>query len=816
MTEQKKKEGEEWRKRKRRERLMMKLEEKEEREMVLFTTAATVGSTVVALYIKKEEQSALLQQWEATTAEVCCSGKNRVAPWWRLSTAAAVLDSGTFQRQLLTIYQVIAQKLSFQLEKEALDKGIPIGQALDIDIPPPRPKRKPSNPYPRKTGLSAPLLMGKRKERHSSSISSLCLGNQILDLEKDPVPEARGVDKKRNEKDTSDENNCSEVFVLYQDAPCSSMSSASKDPPTKIIENSCTFREFVPLTKEVVNQDEKNKVYNACESKETRGIRDLKKLNVKPVLQEDDTTEAFIAEKYCCWHDKSVQTEKKEAHKPEMLGVLQTNEMLPTQSYPRHVPVYVINGSQGVCTQNFCQGLSYHESGYCLMGGGHGQPGSFTDSAICVPMEHQNNVPSSPSHQASSTFHPLTTVNNNQEEFQPYLQMSSTFSSLIVSTLLQNPAAHAAASFAASIWPFTSVEASADSPGGITGFSSRSTSSTPATMAVAAATVTAATAWWAAHGLLPLCCPIHNGFTCTPTSAATPTNNGQTAEVINETNEDNLIEQALQDEHHLDPESSEAFQAQQSGSKSPTMSSTGSEEGRAAKLANRLIIADHEKATAVTELHDLSKTKGRKQVDRSSCGSNTPSSSEVETDALGKHEKGKQDSKEPDIINPTSESSNRRSRSTSNTSESWKEVSEEGRLAFQALFSREVLPQSFSPPHDLKNKGVKKSSSAYENKQNDTEKDAHSAQLDLIGKTSGTYNSHPELKGNTMLRIGENHEGGLLTGELGHAKVRARRTGFKPYKRCSLEAKESRMGNAGAQGEEKGPKRVRLEGDAST
>lgn len=38
-----------------------------------------------------------------------------------------------------------------QLEKEAVTKGVAPGQAHDIDIPPPRPKRKPSCPYPRKT-----------------------------------------------------------------------------------------------------------------------------------------------------------------------------------------------------------------------------------------------------------------------------------------------------------------------------------------------------------------------------------------------------------------------------------------------------------------------------------------------------------------------------------------------------------------------------------------------------------------------------------------------------------------------------------------
>ena len=62
-------------------------------------------------------------------------------------------------------------------------KGVPIGEALDIDIPPPRPKRKPSNPYPRKTNASL--------SKNGKSLFSLpsSHGKQALDLEKQPLPE---------------------------------------------------------------------------------------------------------------------------------------------------------------------------------------------------------------------------------------------------------------------------------------------------------------------------------------------------------------------------------------------------------------------------------------------------------------------------------------------------------------------------------------------------------------------------------------------------------------------------------------------------
>lgn len=74
------------------------------------------------------------------------------------------------------------------MEKEALGKGVPIGQAIDIDIPPPRPKRKPTNPYPRKTGAGSPTSQNGTKDDKLISVSP-SHGKQALDLEKEPPPE---------------------------------------------------------------------------------------------------------------------------------------------------------------------------------------------------------------------------------------------------------------------------------------------------------------------------------------------------------------------------------------------------------------------------------------------------------------------------------------------------------------------------------------------------------------------------------------------------------------------------------------------------
>ena len=138
----------------------------------------------------------------------------------------------------------------------------------------------------------------------------------------------------------------------------------------------------------------------------------------------------------------------------------------------------------------------------------------------------------------------------------------------------------------------------------------------------------------------------------------------------------------------------------------------------------------------------------------------------------------------------------------------------QGRLAFQALFSREVLPQSFSPSQDGKNKEQQRENVG-EDKQNPDEKDGETSTLDLNSKALGSCSDHQGDEKNALSRDENIVKEGLLTIGLEYAKLKARRTGFKPYKRCSVEAEENRVMNTGSQGEEKGPKRIRLEGEAS-
>ncbi|KAK7837093.1 protein cca1 [Quercus suber] len=629
-----------------------------------------------------------------------------------------------------------AQKFFSKLEKEALVKGVPIGQALDIDIPPPRPKRKPSNPYPRKTSIGAPTSqVGTKDGKLFTSVSSLDC-KQALDLEKEPLPEKpNGDEKPENAKDNQDDN-CSEVFTLHQEVHCSSVSSANRSSvPTPVaLRNSSTLREFVPSMKRSITQDETNESYVTIELK---GNQKLEKADAKQTIQDTGTSNGSKLGNHNVPHEKPIQGDKTQ----DLNCALPMDEMQATQNYPRHVPVQVVDGSLGTCAQTPSSDMSFQDSIFHPMGEVHGHHNPFTNPAASATTEHQNNVPRSSVNQSFPAFHPpFTPIHHNQDNYQSFLHMSSTFSSLIVSTLMQNPAAHAAA------------------------------------------------------------------------TAVPPTDSGQAPAAKTEGEVNTLQNPPLQ---QLDPEYSEAVQAQHSASKLLIPSSSDSEESGGAKLNSGPKATDHENAVAATELHDSNKTKGRKLVDRSSCGSNSTSSSDRETDALEKQEKGKEEPKEPDANQSAADTSNRcccssSSRSVSYMNDSWKSVSEEGRLAFQALFSREVLPQSFSPPHDLKNKGNQKDNTT-DDKQNANENDGNASQLDLNSQTSGSCSGQPGILNFECNNNGE----GLLSIGLGYGKLKARRTGFKPYKRCSVEAKENRVANASSQGEEKGPKRIRLEGEAS-
>ncbi|MCO5578369.1 hypothetical protein L7F22_032210 [Adiantum nelumboides] len=69
-----------------------------------------------------------------------------------------------------------AQKFFHKLEREA-SSGSSGGKLPDIAIPPPRPKRKPNHPYPKKAGSSPPLLEDEGKETLLPSSPGISAGH---------------------------------------------------------------------------------------------------------------------------------------------------------------------------------------------------------------------------------------------------------------------------------------------------------------------------------------------------------------------------------------------------------------------------------------------------------------------------------------------------------------------------------------------------------------------------------------------------------------------------------------------------------------
>ncbi|KAF6136246.1 hypothetical protein GIB67_001655 [Kingdonia uniflora] len=694
-----------------------------------------------------------------------------------------------------------------QLEKEAISKGVPLRQALDIEIPPPRPKRKPSFPYPRKTSAGTPSSSpsADKDRKRLKSASSMCSSKQVLDLENNLHPEKlAGKENLETVRESLSEDNSLGIITLFQEASCSFISSADKISLTHVSrENPLVFNEFIPLVKEISDQGATAESYVTVKAKR------VLKLNMIDTHDTDLDNGTGGSENLSDCARKSqgtlVQQDIKDKLKqPKNLGASLKEETQINQNYPKHVPLHVVEKTPGICVQTINQA-----------GRIQGNLNSITNSTVSATAETHSNISMSSLQQPLPNLPPHLThpLYNDQDTYRSVHNISSPFTNLIISTLLQNPAAHAAASLAASFWPYTNVENSADySEDAVREFSSRHMSSSRSMAALAATTIAAASAWWATHGMLPLPPPLNIGFNYIPVpTSATPTNPDPTP-LTNREMKDTSPRNPPCKGQELDPEVSETLKMQHSDSKYPPQTPSDSEEFAVVRSnetePNTSVYK--QKPLAVTDgFHDSEKGNTRGQVDRSSCGSNTASSSEVETDALEKHEQGNEDLKElPDAIQQGIELNSYRCRSSSNSMyEPWKEVSEEGRMAFQALFARDVLPQSFPLLHEY---GRLENSNQEEEKHKSGENNNGKDRLEL------------DLNINTSLNNLDHHRGllekGKLPTELGHEKLKvARRTGFKPYKRCSVEAQLIERGsNSNSQCvEERGPKRLRLEGETS-
>ncbi|KAI0529104.1 hypothetical protein KFK09_001650 [Dendrobium nobile] len=586
-----------------------------------------------------------------------------------------------------------AQKFFTKLEKESAAKGIPFGQANEIDIPPPRPKRKPNSPYPRKTRVCCvPPDAEAVDEKTSTSISYRTINKQDFNLEKNapvdvcpPLKSVQGTDV------FSDGSNCSLVLNLFQNAPSPSVCSDNKDSTKPI-----GFIEFVPMVKEP------KELQNVGGSSPSFELNMESSMNVMTI--SDQALDRI--------NGVSID-----------LHELQTSSDIQ-QDAQRHED-QVAKGMQSTC-------IDGNPNVTVESGGFPSSATPFMNHPVAIASGFRSSSSISSLHQPA--FPPFARFHSSQDFYRSFLGFWSNFSSLIVSTLLQNPAVDAAC-MAASLWPSGEMDSLMDS-------------STMA--AIATATVAAAASWWASQGLLPFFpSNLAAGFTCPLQPDAFPNvNTGQSPHDKMEEGDKAYQNSSTTDLKDIAvcPERLRYLKTHTSSSKPLLHSSSDSEIENEASNVNNV------KAFSGNNNSDEAMISNKPE--RSSCGSNTPSSNEVETDAalMTNVEKNDEDKQAHFQNLPLGDFNVHRARSSGSMNESWKEVSQEGRLAFQALFGRDVLPQTFSLQLVKVEKGFPKDTLAGRDKADESE---------------------------------------FLSNKIGHGNAKLHRTGFKPYKRCSAQVEDN-------------------------
>ncbi|XP_009395074.2 protein CCA1 isoform X1 [Musa acuminata AAA Group] len=662
-----------------------------------------------------------------------------------------------------------AQKFFTKLEKEALEKGIPVGQSHDIDIPPPRPKRKPSSPYPRKSSTCC-LTPGETINGKSSRSMSLLGANKVVDI-KSGAPQEKFTATQKLQNEEISEPSQSEVLNVFQDALSTSISSGNKSSS-----NHSKYMEILPTDEKV-----DDKIASSKSSAPHEVDKELKKNGKAFIGQETEGVQGNCTKPHI-----NLALDKGESAS-KLHGLTSKDSVKGDQTQPRHTMGR--NGARNMHTED-----SDGQNPTSVTGQVEGHANdisSMNPEASAIPVQNISRVNSM--HHPFPAFAPFTHFHSSQDAYRSFLNISSTFSSFILSTLLQNPAVHAAARLAASSCPSAEVEASLQStPVFMAG--ERHINPAPGLEAIAAVTVAAAAAWWKAHGLLPWFPPAAFAFS-PPNTTTIPS--ADTAQLHSH---GCTLEKPLAEDQQIGKQNLyEDLKPPRHSSKSLSLSLSSSDSHDSGRGKNSSELEDSTsnkfKPLVASGFDDSDNPRNKKKQDRSSCGSNTPSSSEVETDNAGKHEKVNDEAKEAYFNNSAACETNQcRFRSSGHMNESWKAVSEDGRLAFQQLFKREVLPQSFPPPLDI--------AAATTIKKGETSKLLVDLNKNICSATDFNH-LHGHTKEEVCIRSKD---------RITHGKLKFHQTGFKPYKRCSVEAKEHRA----AAEENNGKKKMRLQGEAST
>uniref|UniRef100_A0A7N0UGV5 LHY n=1 Tax=Kalanchoe fedtschenkoi TaxID=63787 RepID=A0A7N0UGV5_KALFE len=648
-----------------------------------------------------------------------------------------------------------AQKFFLKLEKDASGKGVLISEVRDIDIPPPRPKKKPNNPYPRKISVVAPTVPAEAKDGKISIPVSSCPVKKVPESQNGVVQEKQGGED-------------------------------NLEPP-------CTSISLSPLVEKVSHKDQPNQHPDRASAQPTTMRKDSSKNTDLDILQPSPYS--------------AVQSVNSEHGQSQTWSTKASTEA--TQSYPSKIPVNAVgSSSEPVRLGSHPLFYQFLPDQLCCA---HFSPNNFTSSDASATRE-----PKSPGEIIASLDHPITSFFlNNEDGYRSDIQFSSAFSKLVVSTLQQNPAAYAAARVAAaSFWSNINTEAPTGYCGGFPLKVMDTGGDSPSITAITAATVAAATAWWASNGLIPFCAPqqsLTHSQSCFTTNNIVPPYAAARTKTV--TNEKRHPHPTVSFDQQAEVVNSPTFPGRNSAFKPLNIVPEKSEESQV-MLNNKqvpatAVIGKNKSAAIDVEAHGSNNDlKDGKKVDRSSSGSNTTSSTELETDVLEKHDSGNEESNAPDNAHSIGDSSSRRSRNIPNANDSWKEVSEEGRVAFRALFSRQVLPQKFPSSHDP----VTLDTHTNIDEDSKLKLGGLASPIDLNSNISESCCSDRVVKSNGMVRA--ESEGQEILHSNGVGKLKSHKTGFKPYKRSCIEPKD--MTNSCSQGKEKRHKRTCLGGEASS
>lgn len=753
-----------------------------------------------------------------------------------------------------------AQKFFSKLEREASARGVTVTKTQDISIPPPRPKRKPSHPYPRKAGSVIQSCSSATEEENRSllAVSSTCdklsVGVNLsgttrknaafapYNARSSPLQRKGNINMQDTKMESSSTNSSPSSLKLFGQTVVVPINETDLDANSNGV-----FCEFTSLKQEFTPFEGQNTDYSKLENGKVSQVQQTCSLKPQTKLVKSGNASVLTSNSPPTESGASPQegTGESNANSPYLenhTGQQDSDEHLsseldnssnylcknlqssvPVPGYPRHVPVqHVETGSSDnvpnsiKCKPN-ASSLA-HEFAAMSMLNVNGSSSNLTGQ---MQTDIQN--PLVPNFLLPFPGMPGPyPAYNNFESFgciPGFIAPGSAPNGplppwhLPPSAAMHHPAYAAATLAAARYWPglVSGVTGATmgDPQHSSTGTNAHALSDeTSAAAAVTAATVAAASAWWTLHGAIP---PpfLHPGIyapflavmaaeaaavaaaaaatgNSSPGCKSEPVTEARKQDQVTTMKEANKVLESMPNNPCSKSERKVSMQQLNDGNTSSLCPKPGSLEsspqGPPSGSDQNAISCMEESYDA--EMHREKQNLNLKEKDynvhstnspvgetttnkkfvkeRSSSGSNTPSSAEPETDAcleaniemikgniegdfelngtgnctseagpgdkltkvggfaflqtLGKIERERnnsstvQDEKTDDIRKHIPKDrhqshggdSYRRSKSGVHPSDTWKAVSEEGRIAFQALFSRDILPQSFSPPQSTK------------------------------------------------------------------------------------------------------------------